>query len=138
LNAVVDTVEFSLVSPERHLVSVAAKAIQIPGVDGDMTVMSNHAPLISTLRPGVVVVDADQDRKEYIVFGGFVEIGDKGVSVLAEKAVATTEFDRAMYENMLTQAKDALQSSETTQAHSRDVAAKVVADLEILEAYVSG
>ena len=49
-----DTVQFDLVSPERLLSSVAAKEVQIPGAEGDMTALPDHAPLITTLRPGVL------------------------------------------------------------------------------------
>ena len=51
-----DTLQFELVSPERKLASVAASAVTIPGIGGDFTAMPNHAPFLTTLRPGVVRV----------------------------------------------------------------------------------
>ena len=52
-----DTLQFDLVSPERKLASVEATSVQIPGMDGDFTAMPNHAPFLTTLRPGVVQGD---------------------------------------------------------------------------------
>ena len=49
-----DTLQFDLVSPERKLASVEATSVQIPGIGGDFTAMPNHAPFLTTLRPGVV------------------------------------------------------------------------------------
>ena len=59
-----DTLQFELVSPERKLASIAATSVQIPGIGGDFTAMPNHAPFLTTLRPGVVRV----------VAGGFVTL----------------------------------------------------------------
>ena len=53
-----DTMQFDLVSPERMLASVQASAVRIPGVDGDLTAMPGHTPVITTLRPGLVAAEA--------------------------------------------------------------------------------
>lgn len=81
-----DTMQFDLVSPERRLASLPVTAVMIPGAEGDMTAMANHAPTITTLRPGVLRVESPQGTSEYLVTGGFAEIGADGLSVLAEKA----------------------------------------------------
>jgi len=51
-----ETMQFDLVSPERNLASMQVASVQIPGADGQMTAMPNHAPVITTLRPGVLAV----------------------------------------------------------------------------------
>jgi F-type H+-transporting ATPase subunit epsilon len=79
-----DTLQFDLVSPERRLASVAAREVQIPGADGDMTAMADHAPMITTLRPGVLRVVHGGGSDDYVVSGGFAEVTAGGVSVLAE------------------------------------------------------
>jgi len=84
--------QFDLVSPERELASMEATSVQIPGADGDMTVMADHAPTITTLRPGMLRVDAAGSTHEFVVTGGFAEIGAQGVSVLAERAVARADM----------------------------------------------
>lgn len=87
---------FELVSPEKKLASAEAEAITIPGMQGDMTAMAHHAPFLTTLRPGFVVVRKGSDETRYLVTGGFAEISDNTVSVLAELAVegagATSDF----------------------------------------------
>jgi len=77
--------QFDLVSPERRLASVEATEVQIPGADGDMTAMADHAPTITTLRPGVLTVTHKGGSDAYVVSGGFAEITADGVSVLADQ-----------------------------------------------------
>ena len=86
-----DTLQFDLVSPERRLASVAAREVQIPGADGDMTAMADHAPMITTLRPGVLRVVHGGGSDDYVVSGGFAEVTAGGVSVLAEQALPRAE-----------------------------------------------
>ena len=88
-----DTLTFELVSPERKLASVEAEAITIPGMEGDLTAMANHAPFLTTLRPGYVVVRNGAAEERYFVTGGFAEISDNTVSVLAELAVEGSSVD---------------------------------------------
>ncbi|HRM76231.1 MAG TPA: F0F1 ATP synthase subunit epsilon, partial [Paracoccus sp. (in: a-proteobacteria)] len=81
-----DTMQFDLVSPERNLISVAAREVRLPGSEGDLTAMPGHAPAIVNLRPGLVtLVTADGTQIEFAVTGGFVEINGESVSLLAER-----------------------------------------------------
>ena len=98
--------QFDLVSPERAVASMQASAVQIPGADGDMTVMADHAPTITTLRPGVLRVEAAGTTHEYVVTGGFAEISSQGVSVLAERAVAKADMTQADMDAMFEDAQD--------------------------------
>lgn len=90
-----ETLQFDLVSPERRLVSMAVERVQIPGMEGEMTVLPNHAPFLTTLRPGVLRVSAGGDVAEYVVSGGFAEISPGAASVLAEQAVPLDEARQA-------------------------------------------
>ena len=100
-------VQFDLVSPERRLASVEATEVQIPGADGDMTAMADHAPTITTLRPGVLTVMHSGGTDEYIVSGGFAEITATGVSVLAEQALPQAEMTQELFDEMIAEAKAA-------------------------------
>ena len=82
-----DALAFELVSPEKKLASAEAEAVTIPGMEGDLTAMANHAPFLTTMRPGYVVVRNGGSEDRYFVTGGFAEISDNVVSVLAEEAV---------------------------------------------------
>ena len=86
------TFQFDLVSPERKLASLAAERVQIPGAAGDFTAMPNHAPFLTTLRPGVIKVTAGGGEvTEYLVTGGFVEVSPTATTVLAEEALPRAE-----------------------------------------------
>ena len=85
---------FELVSPERLLFSGDVAEVDIPGTEGDMGLLPGHAPVLSTLRPGVVVVTKDGGQKERIfVRGGFAEVNPQGLTVLAEVAVPVGELN---------------------------------------------
>ena len=104
------TIQFDLVSPERKLASVKASEIQIPGADGDFTVMAEHAPMLTTLRPGLLSVKTDSDITEYIVTGGFVEISGKNASVLAEQAIPKVEVTGEVIDDLIAVATAALEN----------------------------
>ena len=88
--------QFELVSPERLLVSEQVESVVIPGAEGEMTVMAEHAPVMTTIKPGVVTVNAATGAVErYVVFGGFADILPEGCTLLAESAVSVKDIDRA-------------------------------------------
>ena len=124
--------QFELVSPERSLASLVAVSVEIPGADGDMTVMSDHAPTITTLRPGLLKVEDGDSTHEYIVTGGFAEIGAQGVSVLAEQAVIKSDMTQEKMDAMVGEAREFLDrakdSSDQTPSQMDD-AAKLLADM---------
>ncbi|MBM2321600.1 MULTISPECIES: F0F1 ATP synthase subunit epsilon [Marivita] len=126
-----ETMQFDLVSPERSLMSAQVKSVQIPGADGDMTAMPNHAPLITTLRPGVLKVETDKGIEEFVVTGGFAELGES-LSVLAERAVPKADVDQAAYEAMVDEAHAAYKQTKETFKNEPgpvDDAAKLLADM---------
>jgi F-type H+-transporting ATPase subunit epsilon len=87
---------FELVSPARLLFSGDVTSVIIPGTEGEMTILPQHAPVLSTLRPGIVTVAKDGGTSEKIfVRGGFAEVNAKGLTVLAETAIPMAELDAA-------------------------------------------
>lgn len=119
------TIQFDLVSPERKLASLEASEIQIPGSDGDFTAMAEHAPVLTTLKPGLLSVKVGNDLMEYIVTGGFVEISGSNASVLAEEALPRNEVDTSVIEGLIEKATIAL---EDVTAENKDDAEKRLAD----------
>ncbi len=103
-----DTLQFELVSPERKVVSVAATQVQIPGMAGDFTAMANHAPYLTTLRPGVVRVVAAGGTTEYIVTGGFAEVSAEAATVLAEQAAPRDQAPRELVADLVAASEKAL------------------------------
>ncbi|RYH09298.1 F0F1 ATP synthase subunit epsilon [Tropicimonas sp. IMCC6043] len=125
-----NTMQFDLVSPEKRLASLEATQVQIPAAEGDMTAMPDHAPVITTLRPGLVkVTGADGSETSFAVTGGFVEINAEATSVLAEHAAAGDADSRAALEGFL---EDARKRATEAEGDHKDVVEKFVADLEQL------
>ncbi|MGB5215782.1 MAG: F0F1 ATP synthase subunit epsilon [Anderseniella sp.] len=88
-----DLLKFELVSPERLLSSGDVQQVVVPGTEGEFTVLVNHAPVLSTLKPGVVTVTDESGNAERIfVRGGFAEVNPAGLTILAEEAVAVSEL----------------------------------------------
>jgi len=84
---------FELVSPERQLMSGGVSAVVVPGTEGNFTVLPMHAPVLSTLRPGVLYITGTDGRETRIfVRGGFAEVNPKGLIVLAEQAIPLDEL----------------------------------------------
>ncbi|WP_299625707.1 F0F1 ATP synthase subunit epsilon [Pelagibius sp.] len=107
-------VAFELVSPERLLLSEEVEMVVVPGDEGDFGVLVRHAPMISTLRPGVIQVhDGGAVTESIFVAGGFAEVTPARCTVLAEEAVAVAEIDRAATEQRLSNAQDDLLDAKT-------------------------
>ena len=87
---------FELVSPEKLVFSGEVTQVDLPGAEGDFGVMEGHAPLVTTLRPGIMTVVAGGNAQKIVVLGGFAEVSDKGLTVLADTADAVKDFDRAV------------------------------------------
>lgn len=104
--------KFDLVSPERRLAQLDATEVQIPGADGDMTAMADHAPTITTLRPGVLSVTHAGGVEDYIVSGGFAEITAGGVSVLAEQAFAKADATKEQMDKLVADATSAYEAAK--------------------------
>lgn len=101
--------KFELVSPERLLVSEQVESVVIPGAEGEMTIMANHAPVMTTVKPGVVSLRTAAGADErYVVFGGFADILPTGCTLLAESAVAVKDIDRADLARRIQEAKEDL------------------------------
>jgi F-type H+-transporting ATPase subunit epsilon len=101
------TLHFELVSPARLLFSGDVTSVQIPGTEGEMTILAGHSPVLSTLKPGVVVVQKDSGAADKIfVRGGFAEVNAAGLTVLAETAIPLAELDRAALDQQIKNAEE--------------------------------
>lgn len=123
--------KFELVSPERLLVSEEVEAVAIPGSEGDMTVMAEHAPTMTTLRPGVVTVTRPGGASEgYVVFGGFADILPETCTILAASAVRVAEINRADIEERIKAAREDV--NDANDHHSRSKAEEYLHQLTTL------
>ncbi len=111
-------VKLEIVSPERLLLSEKVSEVVIPATEGEMTVMANHAPTMTTIRPGIVTVKAiDGKVTRYVVFGGFADILPTGCTLLAESAVPADEIDRVAIDKRIEAAKAELQDGTHSDEH---------------------
>jgi F-type H+-transporting ATPase subunit epsilon len=112
--------KFELVSPERLLVSESVESVVIPGTEGEMTVMANHAPVMATIKPGVVTVKpVSGGEQRYVVFGGFADILPEGCTLLAESAVAVGDINKADLAQRIQDAKDDLADAKTDEDRTK-------------------
>jgi F-type H+-transporting ATPase subunit epsilon len=87
---------FELVSPVKLLFSGDVEQVDVPGAEGDFGVLANHAPMVTTLRPGILTVHVAGGQQKIVVLGGFAEVSKDGLTVLAETAEAVEDIDREM------------------------------------------
>lgn len=116
-----DTLKFELVSPERLLLTVDAWQVVIPGSEGDFAVMPGHAPVLSTMRPGMVEIhEADGDAgSRYFVRGGFAEASPEGLTILAEEAIAESDLDGEALDQAIRNTTEDLEDATTDGAKAR-------------------
>ena len=126
-----DKVAFELVSPERLLVSDRFDMVVIPGGDGDFGVLPGHAPLVSTVRPGVIDIhEGGRVAHRVFVDGGFAEVLPDRCTVLAERAVMVGDIDRADVEARVREAELDIRDAEADEA--RDSARARLATLNAM------
>jgi len=103
-----DPFKFELVSPERLLVSGNVEQVIVPGSEGEMTVLAHHAPLLTTLRPGLLDIGfpGGGEHQRYFVRGGFAEVSPGGLTVLAETAIDLLELDAAQFAQAVKDAEE--------------------------------
>ena len=108
----VDAVNFELVSPARLLLSEPVEMVVVPGAQGDFGVLAGHAPLISTVRPGVIHIFAGGSVSSRIfIAGGFAEVTGERCTVLAEEAMPVDELDCATVEQEIRDLSDDLRGA---------------------------
>ena len=86
--------KLSIITPERILIdSEEVTRVTLPTTDGEITVLSGHAPVITILNPGELVIGNEKETRPLAVSGGFVEITKKSVRILADSAEHVEELD---------------------------------------------
>ncbi len=109
-----ERVEFELVTPERLVVSRGVDMVVVPGTEGDFGVLPGHTPMLSTVRPGIIdVYEGREIVERMFVTGGFAEVTAARCTVLADRAVAVDELDRAATEQTLKDTREDLADAKT-------------------------
>ena len=115
-----DGVHIEIVSPERLALSDDVRSVTVPGVEGYFTVLGEHAPLMSVLRPGfITVTDLQNIAHVYYVRGGFADVAPTGLTILAEEARPVAEFYRTEIEALIAAGMTSLQAATTAAEQDR-------------------
>jgi F-type H+-transporting ATPase subunit epsilon len=130
------TFQFDLVSPEKLLFSGQVEQVDIPGSEGDLGILAGHAPLVATLRPGIVAVRTGSDTQRIVVFGGVAEVSPAGLTLLADNATPVGEIDAAAIAAEIKNAEEDI--ADTADPALRDKYARKVGQLRAIQAALSG
>ena len=90
------TFKFELVSPEKLLFSGEVTQVDVPGIEGDFGVLAGHAPMVATLRPGILTAYGEGEPKKVVVLGGVAEVSEAGLTVVADTADSIEAIDKEM------------------------------------------
>jgi F-type H+-transporting ATPase subunit epsilon len=126
------TFQFDLVSPEKLLFSGEVTQVDVPGSEGDFGVLAGHAPMVTTLRPGILVVYRDGGELRVVVNGGFAEVSPTALTVLADMAVPQDEFDPTVLAGVIKDTEEDI--SKATDGWRRDKLSHKVDQLKALQA----
>jgi F-type H+-transporting ATPase subunit epsilon len=108
---------FELVAPERLVFAGEVEAVVVPGTEGEFTVLKDHAPLMSMLRPGVIEIDGSAAQKtKLFVSGGFAAISPAGLTILAEQAIALEDLNGAQLDADVKAAEEEIAEAPTDEA----------------------
>ena len=106
--------ELSIISAESKVFEGKVENILVPGMVGDFLVLSNHAPCISSIRPGFLEFsEGTSDKQRYFVSGGIIEVIDNNVSVLVDSAVADDKIAKEDITNLISEVNDRLSATDT-------------------------
>jgi F-type H+-transporting ATPase subunit epsilon len=128
------TFHFDLVSPSRMVFAGEVTQVDVPGVEGDFGVLAGHAPLVATLKPGVLTVSGDGGPRRYVVLGGFAEVSPEGLTILADMAWPYDEADTGL---ISTRIKELEESRDKLQGVQKDYSERAQLDraLEKIDHY---
>jgi F-type H+-transporting ATPase subunit epsilon len=111
--------KIEIVSPERLVLSETVVSVTVPGTEGYFTVMNDHAPFMTTLRPGFITVTKDGGAASvFFVKGGFVDVSPAGLTILAEQSVPFSEFDHADLQSQIKAAEEELNRANSPEDKS--------------------
>jgi F-type H+-transporting ATPase subunit epsilon len=113
------TFHFELVSPEKLLFSGDVEQVDVPGAEGDFGVLAGHAPMVTTLRPGILTVHAASGEQKMVVLGGFAEVSEAGLTILADLAEKAADLDRAVITTRISELEQTIAKTEPGSALDR-------------------
>ena len=106
--------ELSIISAESKVFEGKVENILVPGMVGDFLVLANHAPCISSIRPGFLEFsEGTSDKQKYFVSGGIIEVINNMVSVLVDSAVSGEKIVKEDITNLISEVDERLSAADT-------------------------
>ena len=103
---------FELVSPEKLVFSGEVQQVDVPGLEGDFGVLEGHAPTVASLRPGILTVHASGGAQKIVVLGGFAEVSEKGLTIVADLADSVEDFDKGVLAGHIEEIQGRIEKTE--------------------------
>ena len=113
------TLKLEVITPEQVALRDESTSVVVPGVDGELGIWPNHAPLLAGLKPGVVTYKTASGTEKLVVSGGFIEISNNVISILAPAAEKSTEIDFARAEAAKKRAEERIDMARAQAALAR-------------------
>lgn len=114
---------FEIITAERVVHSDEVDVVVAPGIEGQLAILPNHAPLMTMLQPGELMVRKEGEEDSIFVSGGFLEVQGNKVTVLADTAERAEEIDTARAEEARLRAEQRMTMSPSEADHARAQAA---------------
>ena len=131
-----DYLKLSLVTPQKRVVNEEVEQVNVPGSEGDLGILYDHAPIVTNLRPGHLSYEKDIVTTELIVSHGYLEVTNNRVIILAETAEFLQEVDRERAEKAKSKAEAILLKTELNEEEfkeAQDDLFRAIARLEYTE-----
>jgi F-type H+-transporting ATPase subunit epsilon len=109
-----DALHLELVTPDARVLSEGVEMVVIPGELGDLGVMAHHAPIVSTIRPGMLEVQVSElQRQRYFIGGGYANVSNNQCTVLAESLIPAEQLEKHAIQQELAELREALGKAES-------------------------
>ena len=101
-----------VVSPEKLIMSKSVDMVTVSGTEGDFGVLPGHTALVSSIRPGLLKIEADKDVEIFFISGGFIEVIEDKVSILATDVISSNDINVAECEDKIKKCNEKIVASE--------------------------
>ena len=102
-----------IISPDQTILKQETREVTIPSYEGQMGILNNHIPLITFLRPGIITIKTNNEKKFYVE-EGTVEFSNNNLLILTSTAKDLTNFDKALINDLLKKAESQLNNADST------------------------
>jgi F-type H+-transporting ATPase subunit epsilon len=107
-----EKLNLEVVSPEKLIMSKSVDMVTVSGTEGDFGVLPGHTALVSSIRPGLLKIEADKDVEIFFISGGFIEVIEDKVSILATDVISPNDINIEECEDKIKKCNEKIEASE--------------------------